>query len=276
MLVEAADAGAAADAVDVFDFDAGEEFEEFADVALGNIAEGIGGDGGGDVHVAALLHDGLGVTFALVGDDEGLELEGLVGGAFAGGGRGAGRQRAGDGDLADGGLARSDGEGVGRGRVTGVGDGERDGTGGDGGEGKRAVALGLGDEGGAGDAISALRHIAARRGIIDTAVDRAGGRLRSERGGEGGERRQHRPRDVARGARPRANSRQASERWWVVVGRRRRTVKAPDAEGQIAAERNDGGEGRGAAEVTTKRLVDVDRREGPARRGGMADEKLAG
>jgi hypothetical protein len=69
-LIETADARTTADAIDVFHIDAREKFEEFTDVALAAVAEAVGRDGGRDVHVAPLLHDGLGVALALGGDDE--------------------------------------------------------------------------------------------------------------------------------------------------------------------------------------------------------------
>jgi hypothetical protein len=81
--VHAAEAGAARFGFDVVEIDAGQIFQEFADVAVGDVAENIGRDRGGDVHVAALFHDGLGVALAFGGDGEGLERDDAV---FARGG----------------------------------------------------------------------------------------------------------------------------------------------------------------------------------------------
>ena len=174
LLVEAADARAAANAIDVFDFDPGEKFQEFADVALGDIAEGVGSNGGGNVHVAALFHNGLGVALALVGNDEGLELERFI---FAGGTTGlrtdnfeiTGRDGAGGHDHRRG-----------RQLVARKGDLQRGGADGHVGELVDATVLGEGDLLRALHADFGVAHVFTGRGIKDPTGNTASGGLGDE------------------------------------------------------------------------------------------------
>jgi hypothetical protein len=104
--LHAAEGGAAGLGLDVVDIDAGQIFEELADVSVGDVAEDVGGNGVGDIHAPALLHDGLGVALALGVDGERGELQDTV---FGDGRCGVGADEV---DLAHGGLARGDGEGI--------------------------------------------------------------------------------------------------------------------------------------------------------------------
>lgn len=67
------------------DVDAGKVFQKLTHVAVGNIAKDIGGNRGGDVHVAPLRLHGLGIAFALGRNGKGLQLHGTI---FLGRGRG--------------------------------------------------------------------------------------------------------------------------------------------------------------------------------------------
>ena len=175
LLVEAADARATADAIDVFDFDAGEEFQKLTDVALGDIAESIRGDGGGDVHVAALLHDGLGVALALVGNDEGLELERFI---FAGGTAGLGADNF---EITSRDGARGHDHRRGRQLVARKGDLQRGGADGHVGELVDATVFGECDLLRALEADFGVPHVFTGRRIEDTARDGAGSGLGEER-----------------------------------------------------------------------------------------------
>ena len=160
--------------IDVFDFDPGEKFQEFTDVALGDIAEGVGSNGGGNVHVAALFHNGLGVALALVGNDEGLELERFI---FAGGTTGlrtdhfeiTGRDGAGGHDHRRG-----------RQLVARKGDLQRGGADGHVGELVDATVLGEGDLLRALHADFGVAHVFTGRGIKDPTGNTASGGLGDE------------------------------------------------------------------------------------------------
>ena len=72
--IEAAEANGADLALGQIEFNARHVFEEFADVALGDIAEHVRSDGVGNVHGIALVHDRLRVALTLGGDGERGEL----------------------------------------------------------------------------------------------------------------------------------------------------------------------------------------------------------
>ena len=179
---EAAEADGADLAVEKVELDAGEVLEEFADVALGVVAKRIGGDGVGDVHGIALVHDGLGAALALGGDGKGGELNGAVGRGGAGF-----LQRADELDVLGRGGAGGDIDGGGDGAVAGISDDEGEPPGRDRVEAK--CALGLGDGGGPGldEAKLGVADVFAGGGIVDLADDDAaasGGRNGSA-GGRG-------------------------------------------------------------------------------------------
>ena len=72
--IEAAETDRADLALGEIEFDARHVLEEFTHVTLGDIAEHVGGDGVGDVHGIALVHDRLRVALTLGGDGERGEL----------------------------------------------------------------------------------------------------------------------------------------------------------------------------------------------------------
>ena len=119
MTVHAAEARATGFRFNVIEVDAGQVLEEFTDVTISDVTENVGRNRRGDVHIAALRHDGLGVTLALGGDGEGGELDHAV---FSDRWRGG---RADEVDLAHSGHASGDGEGAVDGDVTRVGNRDR-------------------------------------------------------------------------------------------------------------------------------------------------------
>ena len=179
--LHAAEGGAARLGLDVVDIDAGQIFEELADVAVSHVAKNIGGNGVADVHAAALLHDRLRVALALGVDGEGLHLHDPV---FRG--RRA-AVRADEGDLAHGGLAGGDGEGILRGGIAGEGDRDGGRTGGDVVKLKRAVALGVSHLIGAFEADLGVADVGFGRGIIHAALDGAGSGRLGVSGEDGGQ-----------------------------------------------------------------------------------------
>ena len=76
--VEAAEARAAGVGADVVAAAAGNVFQKFADAARGDVTKNVGREAVGEIHRAALLHEGLGVALAFGADDAGVEFMGWV------------------------------------------------------------------------------------------------------------------------------------------------------------------------------------------------------
>ena len=179
MGVHPAEARAAGFGLDVIEIDPGQILEELPDVAVGDIAENVGRDRSGNVHVAPLVHDRLGITFALGRHVESGQLQDFPCLRRAGRGSGRGADQI---DLADRGLTRGDGQRFFDGVVAGVGDRNRRAAGGDTHELERPVVFGVGHLVGAVQSDFGVADIFPADRVENTALDRAG-RLRLGRHG---------------------------------------------------------------------------------------------
>ncbi len=169
--IETAEANGAHLALREIELDAGHVLEEFADVAFGDIAKHVRGDGIGDVHGIALVHDRLRVALALGGDFERREF-----GRTFRVGRGGGLHRADQLDVARDGAARRNFDGRRDRAETSVGHNERDRSGSDRRNAVVAAVLGSDDLARRIDADLGIAEVFAGRRAKHAASDRAGSR----------------------------------------------------------------------------------------------------
>ena len=142
----------------------GDVFEKFADVAIGDLAEGVGGNGGHEVVGAFLFVDLGGVALDLAGDDEGAEF------INAGGER----------EILRGAFARNDREGLFLAVEAGVTDHRRVGAGSDVEQGVGSVTVGERTESGALERDLGFTEVLSGGLIGNAAGDGAGGWALSE------------------------------------------------------------------------------------------------
>ena len=169
---------------DVVDGDAGEIFHELADVALGDIAERVGGDDVLDVGGETLLvgRDVGGVGLAGGADGEGVEFDDVahVFRRLVGGGLGGGEE-----EILQHGLAGGDGDGFGLSGEAGEEHLELGGAGRDVDEAELAGLVGERLQRGAVDGHAGVVDVLARGDVEHAALDGAGGG--GLRGSESGE-----------------------------------------------------------------------------------------
>ena len=178
--IHPAEARAARFGLDVINIDAGQVFEKFTDVAIGDVAKNVGRNRGRDVHVSPLVHDRLGISFALGRHRECSQLQNLTVFRPPRDRRGRGTDQI---NFADSRLPRRDREGLVYGDIARVGNRDRSGSGGDTRKLKRAIILGVGHLVGAIETDLGVADIFLGDGIVDPALDRAGwGGLRRQRG----------------------------------------------------------------------------------------------
>ena len=157
--------------LDVINIDAGQVFEKFTDVAIGHVAKNVGRNRGRDVHVAPLVHDRLGISFAFGRHRECGQLQNFPVFRPPRARRGGGADQI---NFADSRLPRRDREGLVYGDIARVGNRDRSGSGGDTRELKRAIILGIGHLVGAIETDLGVADIFLGDGIVDPALDRAG------------------------------------------------------------------------------------------------------
>ena len=182
--IETADAHSARVGLVVVNHDAGHVFDELADVAVGDVAEGIGGDDVLHVECGALVHDGLGVAFAFRGNDKLRELDDVL---TAGGRRcgTAGFEAGGrEFEIARGRGAGRNGEARRRGVVARVGHAELALAWRNSHEHKISIVSGEGGEIGTGDGDLDVAQIFTCGGAEHAALNLAGGGLGKAGGGE--------------------------------------------------------------------------------------------